>query len=104
MLAPTLNVDMADNSDEAPPPEWIAHTEHIQALWCSDNPLCQLLTNIEDLDGTLCSLGQLFEDEHKRFLEMIEVLADIAGPTLVSLIELMAYTCLPTLLFNLHTA
>ena len=98
---------MADNSDEDPPPEWIAHTEHIQALWSSDNPLHQLLANIEDLDGTLCSLGQLLEDKHTHFLEMIDALADTAGPmmaTPVSLLEPMTYSHLPTLIFNMHTA
>ena len=98
---------MADDSDEDPPPEWIAHTEHIQALWGSNNPLCQLLANIEDLDGTLCALGQMFEDEHERFIEMIDALTNTAGPlaaTFASLIELMAYVRIPTLLLNLHTA
>ena len=103
----TLKVVMADNSDEDPPPEWIAHTEHIQALQSSVNPLHQILANIEDLDGTLCSLGQLLKDEHACSLEMIKALADTAGPmaaTLATLLKLMAYSRLPTLIFNMHTA
>jgi hypothetical protein len=102
-----FRVVMADDSAEDPPPEWIAHTEHIQVLRRSDNPLHQILANIEDLDGTLCALGQLLEDEHARSLEMLDTLADTAGPmatTLTTLLELMAYSRLPTLLFNMHTA
>ena len=102
-----LTVGMADNSDDDPPPEWITHTEHIQALWRSVDPLHQILANIKDLDGTLCSLGQLLKDEHTRTLKMIKALADTAGPMaaqLVTLLEPMAYSCLPTLIFNMHTA
>ena len=102
-----LTVVMADDSDDDPPPEWIAHTEHIQALQSSVDPLHQILTNIKDLNGTLCSLGQLLEDEHMRTLEMIEALADTAGPMaaqLVTLLEPTAYSRLPTLIFNMHTA
>ena len=98
---------MDNNSDDDQPPEWIAHTEYIQALWNSNDPLLQLLANIEDLDGTLCALGQLLEDEHMHFLEMINALDDTADSlagTIVHLLEQTAHSHLPTLISHMHTA
>ena len=106
-LMTMLKVVMDNDSDDDQTPEWIAHTEYIQALQSSDDPLLQLLANIEDLDGTLCALGQLLEDEHMCLLEMINALANTAGPlagTLVCLLEQTAHSHLPTLIFNMHTA
>ena len=105
---------MADDFDEEPEPspEWIAQwhacTDCITALESSDNPLHPLLTNIEVLDSTLCLMGQMLTDEHDRFIAMIEALTEVAGTEgsslLVSLLELMAYACLPTLILNTHSA
>ena len=81
--------------------------EYIQALWSSINPFPQLLATIEDSDVILCALGQLLEDKHKCFLEWIAILADSDHPlagTLVHLLELMAHSCFPTLIVNMHTA
>ena len=61
---------MADNfaEESKPSSEWIeqwhACTDRIAALESSDNPLQQLLTNIEVLDSTLCLMGQMLMDEH----------------------------------------
>ena len=103
----TTTHTMADDSDEDPPPEWIAHTDHIHTLWSLADPLHHILANIEERNGTICSLGKLLEDEHERFTAMIDVLIKVAGTTadpIVTLLELMAYAHLPTLILNMHAA
>ena len=103
----TLNAVMDDDSDDDQPPEWVAHTEYIQVLWSSDDPLLQLLANIEDIDGTLCALGQHLEDEHMYSLEMIDALDDTADSlagAIVHLLEQTAHSRLPTLISHMHTA
>ena len=105
---------MADDSDDESEPssewmeQWRARTDRIAALESSDNPLQQLLANIEVLDSTLCLMGQMLMDEHDRFIAMIEALTEVAGPEtslpLVALLEPMAHARLPTLILNMHAA
>ena len=45
----------------------------------SNNPLHQILANIEALDGVICCMGQYIEDKRKRMRVMIEALVDVAG-------------------------
>ena len=105
---------MADDFDEESKPssewieQWRAHTDCIAALESSDNPLQQLLANIEVLDSTLCLMGQMLMEEHDRFIAMIEPLTEVARPEtsfpLVALLEPMAFARLPTLILNMHAA
>ena len=98
---------MDDDTDNDQPPEWVAHTEYIQVLRSSDDPLLQILANIEDVDGTLCALGQCLEDKRTFSLEMIDALDDtddFLAVATMSFLEQTANSRLPTLLGHMHNA
>ena len=98
---------MDDNSDDDHPPEWATHMEYIRVLRSSADPLLQLLANIEDLDGTLCALGQRLEDVHTYSLEMIAALDDTPDSLAVAIVRLLdqtAHSCLPTVIGHMQTA
>ena len=103
-----LNAAMDDDTDDDQPFEWVVHKEYIQVLWSSDDPLLQILAHIEDVDGTLCALGQRLEDERTFSLGMIDALEDYAAECLavatMSFLEQIANSCLPTLFGHLHTS
>ena len=93
---------MDDDSDDDQSPEWAAHQEYIRGLWSSDDPLLQILANIEDINGTLYTLGQHLVDVHMFSLEMFDALEDDTADFLAvatrSLLEQIANTRLPTLI------
>ena len=87
--------------------EWLTHTERIDFLQCSADPLHQILTNIKALNGAICSMGQYLEDEQARIQGMIDALVEVAGPNadpIVVLLELSVHVRLPTLISNMHTS
>ena len=96
---------MDADSDEDQPPEWVAHKEYIRTLRSSNNPLSQILSNIEEIDGTVCALGQHLEDKHMFSLEMFDALEDDTADFLAvatrSFLEQLANSCLPPLIGHL---
>ena len=102
LAATTLPVAMSDDSDDDPPPEWVAHQEYMRVLWRSTEPLFQIAANIETIDWTLCGIGQRLEDERTLALEMFDALeddtADFLAKATRSLLAQIANTCIPTLI------
>ena len=87
--------------------EWLQHYERVDFLQGSNDPLHQILANIEALDGVICCTGQYIEDERKRMRGMIEALVEVAGSDaepIVTLLEPSVHERLPTFLDNLHAA
>ena len=103
----TLTTVMDNNADDDQPFEWVVHKEYIQVLQSSNDPLLQILANIEDVNGTLCTLGQCLEDERTFSLGMIAALEDYIAECLevatMSFLEQTVNSCLPTLIGHLHT-
>ena len=102
LAATTFPVAMSDDSDDDPPPEWVAHQEYMRVLWRSTEPLFQIAANIETIDWTLCSIGQRLEDERMFALEMFDALEDDTVDFLAvatrSLLAQIAHTRIPTLI------
>ena len=98
---------MAEDPDGEIGFEWLTHNERIHFLQHSADSFHQILANIESLDGAICSLGQLLEDEQARIQGMIDALVEVAGPNtdpIVVLLEPSVHVRLPTLISNMHAA
>ena len=87
--------------------EWATHYERIDFLQGSNDPLHQILANIEALDGVICCTGRYIEEERARMKAMIEALVEVAGSDadpIVTLLEPSVHVRLPAFLSNMHDA